>query len=784
MSGSGKLVRIFLSHASEDKPFVERLCEHLIAGGVTCWFDNREIRLGDSVAEKINEGLAAADYGVLVLSEHYVRKYWTTEELWSLLNKESISDRRLLLPIRLGLDHRTLTEKLSLIAHRLSIDFLNRPKEAADEILRSVLNNSTPAVRASLGSKLSEIGLPEKHTVQDGRASDLDLMGREIFLQSAIQFLSVSADKDFSETGVLAITGLPAAGKSSVARELCYRIGRQFPGGVYWFDASSRSFFSNSVKSAIRILRLTSEENSTAAEEIGILRQCFEIEPCLLIIDSFDTEECHESVCGVLPLTGHSRVIITTRTDRLDLPFRVLSTPLPELDDDSVVALLLQFDSDINESAKRQSAIKVADILGRLPLGLQIAARSMRSNSISISEYLYTLKKASHSWIGLEPKARHFASIRHLLKNAFDHLKSFGDIGILACKILTRCAVINSVNEKSSRWEVVLGKFGLGVGHSVGLDSQDEATVGTFGEAIELAERLGLLRIRDDEGGDLWIHALTLRMLLNRVGAEDFDYLAYRLEMTTDIYFYFFENRGWFSFDDTISGYASILPLVEKHSTHAALKIIDSLFELEPFGLAGQPKTWCEELAKKAILLLENFPHSERRAKALMHFKVCKAQSAFLHSRFDSAKLQFSDLWQDLKNNPIEVEVIDLLDLWFHFGCLLHKIGKPEDTELEQAVFRSAILTLSATIKNHVGGEDLPMPIRLRLSRLLETINSWFPQLSGELESERLHMLASLKNEIDNPKGLAQLSKQFHRARGPMIPFLPLQLSFEDRADK
>ena len=111
------MTRVFLSHASEDKPFVDALYSHLIAQNVDCWFDKHEIFLGDNIPEKINEGLATSDFGVLVLSMNYLRenKYWTWEELFALVNKESTGEKRILLPIRLGLDHVALTKRVPLV---------------------------------------------------------------------------------------------------------------------------------------------------------------------------------------------------------------------------------------------------------------------------------------------------------------------------------------------------------------------------------------------------------------------------------------------------------------------------------------------------------------------------------------------------------------------------------------------------------------------------------------------------------------------------------------------
>ncbi len=60
---------LFLSHASEDKDVIARpLYEALIAEGISVWFDEAVLELGDSLRRKIDEGLAKCRYGVVILS--------------------------------------------------------------------------------------------------------------------------------------------------------------------------------------------------------------------------------------------------------------------------------------------------------------------------------------------------------------------------------------------------------------------------------------------------------------------------------------------------------------------------------------------------------------------------------------------------------------------------------------------------------------------------------------------------------------------------------------------
>lgn len=60
---------VFISHASEDKAEIARpLAESLARAGLRVWLDEFELQLGDSLREKIDQGLSLSRFGVVVLS--------------------------------------------------------------------------------------------------------------------------------------------------------------------------------------------------------------------------------------------------------------------------------------------------------------------------------------------------------------------------------------------------------------------------------------------------------------------------------------------------------------------------------------------------------------------------------------------------------------------------------------------------------------------------------------------------------------------------------------------
>jgi hypothetical protein len=90
---------VFVSHATEDKDAVVRPLAHALRdGGLRVWYDEFELRLGDSLRRQIDLGLAKSRFGVVVLSRSFLRKGWTNYELDGLVTR-AVSGEQVLLPV-------------------------------------------------------------------------------------------------------------------------------------------------------------------------------------------------------------------------------------------------------------------------------------------------------------------------------------------------------------------------------------------------------------------------------------------------------------------------------------------------------------------------------------------------------------------------------------------------------------------------------------------------------------------------------------------------------------
>ncbi len=91
---------IFICHAGEDKDaFVRPLAHALRARDLEVWYDEFVLKMGDSLRRKIDKGLVACRFGVVVLSPSFFGKGWPNHELDGLVTREVAGGRQLILPI-------------------------------------------------------------------------------------------------------------------------------------------------------------------------------------------------------------------------------------------------------------------------------------------------------------------------------------------------------------------------------------------------------------------------------------------------------------------------------------------------------------------------------------------------------------------------------------------------------------------------------------------------------------------------------------------------------------
>jgi hypothetical protein len=89
----------FVCHASEDKPeLVSPLVNALSKAGLKIWYDEFELRVGDSLRRSIDRGLSSSRFGIVVLSPAFFARNWPQYELDGLVARE-MQGTRVVLPL-------------------------------------------------------------------------------------------------------------------------------------------------------------------------------------------------------------------------------------------------------------------------------------------------------------------------------------------------------------------------------------------------------------------------------------------------------------------------------------------------------------------------------------------------------------------------------------------------------------------------------------------------------------------------------------------------------------
>jgi len=94
-----RLGTLFVSYASEDREFVDKLVDALNPFAHQVWYDRQQILVGEDFVSSINAGLDEADFVVAVISSASVQKPWVRNEIFSTYARQTCEGKVRLLPV-------------------------------------------------------------------------------------------------------------------------------------------------------------------------------------------------------------------------------------------------------------------------------------------------------------------------------------------------------------------------------------------------------------------------------------------------------------------------------------------------------------------------------------------------------------------------------------------------------------------------------------------------------------------------------------------------------------
>lgn len=132
---------VFISHAFEDKETVAHpLADALKSNGLSVWYDEFELKIGDSLRRKIDKGIANSNFGIIVISRDFINKGWTNYELDGLITR-AVNGDQTILPIWHNITKREVINYSPSLADKLARSTTEFTIEEIAEEIADLINS-------------------------------------------------------------------------------------------------------------------------------------------------------------------------------------------------------------------------------------------------------------------------------------------------------------------------------------------------------------------------------------------------------------------------------------------------------------------------------------------------------------------------------------------------------------------------------------------------------------------------------------------------------------------
>lgn len=130
----------FISHDSSDKDdFVRDLAHEMRRLSCPVWYDEFNLRVGDSLREQIERGLKEAAKCVLVLSPSYfANKGWAKTEFTSIFTREIIEQKNVILPVWHNVTKADVYAFCAMLPERVGLNSNKGVKEIARLLVEQI----------------------------------------------------------------------------------------------------------------------------------------------------------------------------------------------------------------------------------------------------------------------------------------------------------------------------------------------------------------------------------------------------------------------------------------------------------------------------------------------------------------------------------------------------------------------------------------------------------------------------------------------------------------------
>ena len=372
---------VFLSYTPEDRVWADWIGQVLEQAGINVIAHGMGYSAGTDVTTEVREAVASAGKTVVLLSNSYVRSARANAVWETLAATESSRIRRSLIPIRVT------DVRLSAPFDAWStVDLAGTDEQTAAEAILRALEQPLPLDGLSAdpmsgarfpGTPPPVWNVPSRNASFTGRAAMLEQLRDHLLRGMAVVMPQ-------------ALHGLGGVGKTQLALEFAHRFRADYD-LVWWVAAEQEEFIQSAMAEIAPALGIRRGENTEEAAEAvrESLRLGRPYKRWLLI---FDNAEDPVKLAPHLP-QGAGHVIITSRNpawSTLAVPVEVDAFSRAES-----VEHLTNRVSGLDEDA----ATRVAQLLGDLPLAVELASAWLETTGMPVTEYLSLLENQLAQWL-------------------------------------------------------------------------------------------------------------------------------------------------------------------------------------------------------------------------------------------------------------------------------------------------------------------------------------------------------------------------------------------------
>lgn len=133
MKPFGKEKEVFISHSSKDKKDVEKLLPFINGMNLPVWFDKYNIDVGQSIVEKVQEGVKNSYAVIFWITDNFLESKWCKREMQAFI-KRMIEEDILIVSI---LDKNVSINRLPIFLQ--DIKCIQRENESFEEIAKKIM---------------------------------------------------------------------------------------------------------------------------------------------------------------------------------------------------------------------------------------------------------------------------------------------------------------------------------------------------------------------------------------------------------------------------------------------------------------------------------------------------------------------------------------------------------------------------------------------------------------------------------------------------------------------